>query len=322
MGRLIISETERQNILSLYEEENDEHKKENEFLKKYVGKTFISYIDADYQTLPWKMEIKDIIYRYNSIEINPNDVKNHFSFHCLYNPNRIGYKGWVGSLYRYNKTLIDDINQKGTAAGIKWCQKPKADFGIKSINESSSSTPPPDESRILINKNPFKYPDYEKARQVYSSKLKDGDVFYTTNDNFIPYMKKIFTEFYNDYLGKTIRDNENDKIVTIKQYTKGYNSPWVEYFHNKYDPIQVGTVEMIYYMGNSIANIKFSKGNNGSETLGGYTSVSNPFPERDKVLNIIKENLKKYYNTVFQDLSQFPDNVFDINLVQRQKTDF
>ena len=321
MGRLIISETERQNILSLYEEENDEHKKENEFLKKYVGKTFISYIDADYQTLPWKMEIKDIIYRYNSIEINPNDVKNNFSFHCLYNPNRIGYKGWVGSLYRYNKTLIDDINQKGTAAGIKWCQKPKADFGIKSVNESSSSsTPPPDESKLLINKNPFKYPDYEKARQVYSSELKDGDVFYTTNDNFIPYMKKIFTEFYKGYLGKTIRDNENDKIISIGEYSQGYG-PWVDYYHNKYQPIQVGTVEIIYVMG-AVVNIQFSKGNNGSETFGGYTSVSNPFPERDKVVNLIKENLKKYYNTVFQDLSQFPDNVFDINQLQRQKTDF
>ena len=147
MGKLIISETEKKNILSLYEE--DDNKKEKDFLNQYIGKTFIVYDDENFHTNPKKYEIEQIVYNKYSdtkgsnvgLDIMTKDLGlgvNYFHFECLYNPNRIGYilkkLGRSDFNKYYNKTLIDDINQKGTVSGIKWCQKPKADFGVKTTN--------------------------------------------------------------------------------------------------------------------------------------------------------------------------------------------
>jgi hypothetical protein len=145
--RLIITEEEKKTILSLYEQTDEEYKKENDFLKRYVGKTVIWYrsdmqsIDPDHT--PSKIE--SITYDGNAIYIKGeyNVISKHkyeyflYEFPCLHNPDRIGYdsypihtegyKGFIG----FNNKLIDNINQQGFSAGIKWCKKPKADFGIK-----------------------------------------------------------------------------------------------------------------------------------------------------------------------------------------------
>jgi hypothetical protein len=52
---------------------------------------------------------------------------------------------------------------------------------------------PPDESILVANKNPYKYPEYESARRVYSSKLVNGDLFYELN---IPYVNKFVIDYY------------------------------------------------------------------------------------------------------------------------------
>jgi hypothetical protein len=146
MGNLIISETERKNILSLYEQNSDAYKKENDFLKKYIGKTFNVYSDLNQQDIEYKqIKIQDINYDGRTLYINslPSQEKIRFLFfNCLYNPSRIGdvINNWSDTTPNiYAKSLISDINQKGITNGIKWCQKPKADFGVKSVNEDIKS---------------------------------------------------------------------------------------------------------------------------------------------------------------------------------------
>ncbi len=141
--RLIITEEEKNIILSLYEQTDKQYKKENDFLKRYVGKTFNIYTDSDFQTLASNspQKIESIIYYENGLSVKgkyyldvfEKDDEFDYFFRCLHNPNRLGYSIDDNILNRtwQNKTLIDNINQQGAALGIKWCQKPKADFGIK-----------------------------------------------------------------------------------------------------------------------------------------------------------------------------------------------
>jgi hypothetical protein len=152
MGRkLIITEEEKNNILSLYEQYSI-HQKEDDFLKKYIGKTFITYQDPNFRDILTKETIDEIYYSFKydkntrttrdgiiiETKINsPNYTATTatFTFGCLYNPNKISYEGkktQYGKTFKvFNKTLIDDINTKGTSNGIEWCRKPQADFGLK-----------------------------------------------------------------------------------------------------------------------------------------------------------------------------------------------
>jgi len=151
--RLIITEEEKKNILTLYEQTNDLYKKENEFLKKYIGKTFNVYQDDKFQKLRWNpVIIKNILYnrenRFTTYTGSLNitgetmtqdvTIKLEMSFSCQLNPSRIGYEALTEYGKIYNKTLIDNINQQGISAGIQWCKKPKADFGMNNSPTDSN----------------------------------------------------------------------------------------------------------------------------------------------------------------------------------------
>jgi hypothetical protein len=140
--RIIISESEKKNILSLYEQDSNEFKKENDFLQKYIKKTFNVYSDLNQQKIKYnQVEIKDIYYDSKGLHINLKHEFPYFFFACVYNPSKISdvQNYWSETTPNiYAKTLISDINQKGAANGIKWCQKPKSDFGVKSVNKDTN----------------------------------------------------------------------------------------------------------------------------------------------------------------------------------------
>ena len=156
--RLIITEEEKKTIRSLYEQTNDQYKKENDFLKRYVGKTFNLYTDNTFKKLSSESnKITDIVYKgghikikfdvtYKRVDNEELTYKNLAYIECEHNPNRLGYKCidldteselTHGYPNVYNKSLIDDINKKGTELGIKWCQLPKADFGMNNMDKNN-----------------------------------------------------------------------------------------------------------------------------------------------------------------------------------------
>jgi len=85
---------------------------------------------------------------------------------------------------------------------------------IKKLYEAETA-PPPDESVLVAKKNPFKYPEYESARRVYSADLKDGDLFYKNVNNYplTDFLDEFNLEFLKNLKDKTVR--HNDKIYTI-----------------------------------------------------------------------------------------------------------
>jgi|LakMenEpi03Aug12_release.lakeMendotaPanAssembly.Ray.scaffolds.fasta_scaffold742557_1 hypothetical protein len=153
--RIIITEEEKKNILSLYEQTDDLYKKENDFLKRYVGKTINAYADPNLKKIAYQLLIVELKYlKYDAgeairVEYDwPAELKTQYPYSaspekpafplyikCMYNPSKFSYelsRSWGQLKYDnyYNKTLVDDIMSKGTAAGIQWCKKPQADFGM------------------------------------------------------------------------------------------------------------------------------------------------------------------------------------------------
>jgi hypothetical protein len=153
MGKkLIITEEEKKKILSLYEQNQDSFEKENNFLKRYIGKTLNLYSDVsqtDMGRISYKIET--INYEGGGITINQDSVtdKEYIFIECNYNPSKIGYKMLLTHKYGsadlggtlYNKKFVDDINNYGLQSGITWCKKPKADFSSnqKTTNQSNLS---------------------------------------------------------------------------------------------------------------------------------------------------------------------------------------
>ena len=125
-----LTESELINIVKkvIIEQDDIKYKKENDFLKKYRTNTFNLYSDENFKRLyHGSIDIIGIKYDGGGITILTNhDVK--YYMECQHNPDKLSYRFNNGS---YNKTLVDDINQKGSSVGIKWCQLPKADFGVK-----------------------------------------------------------------------------------------------------------------------------------------------------------------------------------------------
>ena len=132
------------NVKPLISESDD---KTQTFLNKYIGKTFTLYADENLQDI-WGSPntIEKIYYGSSGLVIEFNDylLDQRLEFDCLYNPSRFsnkafyGYKDYLGGVDMkevYNKSLTNDIFTKGSQLGIKFCQKPKSDFG--SVN------PPP-----------------------------------------------------------------------------------------------------------------------------------------------------------------------------------
>jgi hypothetical protein len=148
--RRIITEEEKKKILSLYEQSEDTYQKENNFLKRYIGKTVNLYENlAQTEMYQRSYKIEKIEYTGGGIFINNDGHSddNYIAIWCNYNPNKIGYKMNLNTNYKYtgsksvdlyNKKLIDDINTYGLQAGITWCKKPKADYSSTQQNMNQS----------------------------------------------------------------------------------------------------------------------------------------------------------------------------------------
>ena len=86
--------------------------------------------------------------------------------------------------------------------------------------------PPPKNSILITNKNPYKHEEFFKARQTYSTKLKDGDMFYIVGllpdeYNREKIMSKVNDEFGKSLINKTIRDPNTNEVFTVKEFYSG-----------------------------------------------------------------------------------------------------
>jgi hypothetical protein len=199
---------------------------------------------------------------------------------------------------------------------------------ILSLYESTNTTPPPSESILIANKNPFKYSEYESARQIYSSNLKDGQMFYEYNrDINDEYGKNYVTNFYKPLLINKSMRGDDDKNYVINNITSWFNS----YFDLQYPTYENGNTFKLYLIYDennefgsciNINPLKKEVDNCPIPTteMKRFINIKDPFKNQinvnNKVLNFIKSNLP-----IVKRLD-YPDNGFSIKKVQRQQTDF
>ncbi len=199
---------------------------------------------------------------------------------------------------------------------------------IKLLYEAA---PPPSESIVVANKNPFKYDEYKNARKPYSPELKDGDLFYTFDRKLTDeFGKNFIVNFYKPLLiNKTIR-TDNDKNVTIKDLSAWFYSYVLDKPQINENDSNMFKLYLLYGFGDgSCINIntvsKFVENcpdQSGLSFLkGSGTLIENPFHNlikvNDKLLNFIKSNLPPIIQR-----SEYPDEYFQVKKIQRQKTDF
>jgi hypothetical protein len=198
---------------------------------------------------------------------------------------------------------------------------------ILSLYESTNVTPPPSESVLIANKNPFKYSEYESARKTYSSNLKDGEMFYEYDrDINDEYGKNYVTNFYKPLLvNKSIRgdDDENYVINNVSSWFNSYFDLQYPTYENGnsfklyliYDKFEFGSCININPLKKEVDNCPIP-----TDEMKRFMNIKAPFIKQinanSKVLNFIKSNLP-----IVKRLD-YPDNGFSIKKVQRQQTDF
>jgi len=174
--------------------------------------------------------------------------------------------------------------------------------------------PPPKNSILIYKKNPYKYDELSNARQSYSTKLKDGDMFYILgllpdeyNEEKI--INKMNDEFGKSLINKTIKDPTTNEVFTIKEYYPG-NYPKIGQF--KLDNNSLISMDLIFNQG---------KGNN--VTIKIYESIGTFY---------IIPKLSEYYNDNFLDklisnleksnIKNIPDEYFEIRKILIPQSDF
>jgi hypothetical protein len=180
---------------------------------------------------------------------------------------------------------------------------------ILSLYESNM-IPPPSESVLIANKNPFKYPEYESARRTYSSDLKDGDMFYITIKKH-NYERKIEIEFYDDFVkglyNKTARYDDNIYRFLSPNTDTPY-SIGIQVNDGNINDYSLGVYEQW-----SVTNISFNIITKG---FGQPSSISIPS---------ITELFNKQYQQIVTpklQIENIPDEYFEIRKIKREQTDF
>ena len=185
---------------------------------------------------------------------------------------------------------------------------------------------PPDESVLVTNKNPFKYPEYESARKPYSSSLKDGDLYYVLNYKADETIEELLKPTYDSFIGKTIRRLRSDEISKIKPITGTeiiYDIPL-----NK---SLMGGLYIYYVLGYGNYPIEGDPvtvhiTEKGDIDISGYYrrgEINKDIePEIYNALYTIGSEMKKKLTEIISNPSQLPDDIFEIRKIQRQKTDF
>jgi len=206
------------------------------------------------------------------------------------------------------------------------------------------STPPPSESVFVANKNPFKYPEYESARRIYSPDLVDGDMFYNTDsvknkEFFNSEIKKSGDDFIKSLYNKTMR--HDDILFEILPLSKLNESEYSKNFGGS-TTISINLTPVILKIISS-DNIEPITNKLISFDTYTYTEKYNLyFTEKDFNKNfhdivfigqspnygykITNENInytwKKLLSGKYKNLSMFPDEYFEIRKIQRVQTDF
>jgi hypothetical protein len=206
---------------------------------------------------------------------------------------------------------------------------------ILSLYEATTVAPPPSESVLVVNKNPFKYPEYKLSRKLYSTQLKDGDTFYilSKQNNIITSYNEIINNLIKIYQEKSIR--YNDEIVKISMKLNEYSSGKLD---KDYFPYITALISG-YIGGNKEYEISYLVEPNNYKILLGYYRINyistSPYYEMKKyfvVPNEVSEDpVYKFFVSFKNDLlknlqplkiENLPDEYFEIRKIQREKTDF
>ena len=183
---------------------------------------------------------------------------------------------------------------------------------IKKLYEAET-TPPPSESVLVVNKNPFKYNEYINARKFYGSSLKDGELFFKKTDGFNKYIQE---ELSKKIEGKTLRGMWNNRDVVIQINTL--------FVFTKDDGV-VGT--------QCVNSLKFNGLIDGSEQ-NSINYFINPGTEitfeqtlfyrslGDATIKLV--NPQSFKSVIFSvsNWNLIPDEYFEIRQIKREQTDF
>jgi len=204
------------------------------------------------------------------------------------------------------------------------------------------SVPPPSESVLVTNKNPFKYSEYESARRTYNENLKDGDLFYSPNmekikQYFNEQLKKIGDEFTKNLYNKTIRYYDN--LIKILPIDLNESSNFGGSYTNSlmFLPVKLviissdGQIEKelgIYDVFSSVPKYEISLNPTKyfDENFTGLRFIKKDSDDKYRIYRIIESQIlnSTWYKLLNNkiSLSTFPDTLFEIRKIQRFKTDF
>jgi hypothetical protein len=215
--------------------------------------------------------------------------------------------------------------------------------GLYGLVTEGDSAPPPDESILVANKNPYKYSEYESARRLYNKNLVDGDMFYIIKrldgeygyfGNLSGLYNKISLDVCKDILGKNVRLFEEDKILSIGNdviigsddrirvlgFELKNTDKWLWVFEDKKCSIDEPRTH------GGRLGIPTNLRTNTISRGWGYTGIKVPEKFTSVIVNKIVE-IKKITNNLSMDKSEsrivnIPDEYFEIRKIQREKTDF
>lgn len=210
--------------------------------------------------------------------------------------------------------------------------KKENEFLKKYINNENTNVVPPSESVLVANKNPFKYSEFEKAKQEYSSVLKDGDMFYILNiTKFNQYKKDIINKFnenfFNDLNNKTVRVVDEYLDGSTNDYTLRFVGPVKKNMgvSELIIGIEINDTKTIYpYIINMVKNnSKYDKIFFMYDTLSTIKPAGTPSEIEIHSQKIDDLYMKKYQELVEPKLDKVnaPDEYFEIRKIQRKQTD-
>ena len=186
---------------------------------------------------------------------------------------------------------------------------------ILSLYESTNVVPPPSESVLVENVNPFKEPKYQSiTMSEYKPDLKNGSLFFVLDENKIELW--VLSIINNDLSGKTIRlyNDYKDEIKIIPKF-EGYGT----YVSLNKNPISIKDK-------NKACIVKISTGTlySGAASVNSNGSVKINYPNDYDDLNSSGVDSLKIFNSVISKIlwSKVPDEYFEIRKIQRQQTDF
>lgn len=197
---------------------------------------------------------------------------------------------------------------------------------IKSLYGLITEDTPPSESVLVAKKNPFKYPEYESARRMYSVDLKDNDLFYLITSMYTFFQELEKQKIIDPLIGKTMKIVDSDVILTI---TNVYVDP-KDNLEVNVDGNPSSRVKKIIITPNDVV-LKDTYGEiTDSQITTKYLPKLNNFIEHSrKLVNSYRQDVNKF-TTFSKDpklvdqsyIENIPDKFFEIRKIQRQETDF